>query len=259
MLRVYMDESGTHSTSQVVNVGAWIGSPVRWAIFSKRWNKTKGSVKAYHATDLHNLSGEFKGWDKDKRNEFVIKMLSILKREAFFGVVAGIHMDEFNKHLDVRPDLKDLLPSPYGACVQWVVGRCCKIAAAVDENEIAFVHEKNDFQNQAEEAFEFIQEHYKTIGMNMTMEFGDKTLAPLQAADIIAFEGNRMLRDPAAPVRKPWLAIDPNEDKCEVVHYGKDNMPALVSTLEEIKGMTYEELHEKAKANALSPYSFDKF
>lgn len=242
MLKVYMDESGTHDHSPVINVGAYMGAPNSWKSFTKKWNKKKGGVKAYHAVDLHNGGGEFKDWDKPTRDKFVIGMLPIIAETPLIGVVCGIHMKAFNQHMGERPDLKAMFPSPYSACVQWTIMKCCQSGARIGDRNIAFVHELNDKQDEALSAFNYIQSGLKNYGFNISITFADKTLAPLQAADILAYEGNHMLREPYKDPRKPWLAIDPKLNRTDVSHYGERNMHELIKTLDQISRLSDKQL-----------------
>jgi hypothetical protein len=56
-------------------------------------------------------------------------------------------------------------------------------------------------------------------------------LMPLQAADVLAYEGNKRLRDVDRPTRRAWTAINPNSDRIRVRYYGKHNMNRLVLLL----------------------------
>jgi hypothetical protein len=58
---------------------------------------------------------------------------------------------------------------------------------------------------------------------------------PLQAADVLAYEGNHRLRDLTAPDRRPWIALDPDNSRSLAAYYGKDNMVDLVTRLELIR------------------------
>ena len=41
MLKIYMDESGTHDGSPVVTVGAYMARPKEWAGWTTKWNIAK--------------------------------------------------------------------------------------------------------------------------------------------------------------------------------------------------------------------------
>ena len=57
---------------------------------------------------------------------------------------------------------------------------------------------------------------------------------PLQAADILAFEGNKRMRDPKKPERRSWTALNSN-GRVTAMHFGRENMEVLIHTLEAIR------------------------
>ncbi|MGA7383654.1 MAG: hypothetical protein WBW81_02830 [Methylocella sp.] len=71
----------------------------------------------------------------------------------------------------------------------------------------------------------------------VTLTVGGKDdYVPLQAADVLAYEGNHLLRDPSKPDRLPWKAMSPPEKRrIRVLQYGKNNMPDLISRLSDFR------------------------
>jgi hypothetical protein len=57
---------------------------------------------------------------------------------------------------------------------------------------------------------------------------------PLQAADILAYESNKRMRDPKRPERRPWAILRAG-NAVTVGYYGRDNMHLLVDGLNKIK------------------------
>jgi hypothetical protein len=58
---------------------------------------------------------------------------------------------------------------------------------------------------------------------------------PLQAADILAYEANHVIRDPAAKRRKSWTTLSPGRRGIDLLQYGEPNMHELVSRLRSIR------------------------
>ena len=56
------------------------------AEWTKEWNRTKRPIKVFHSADCANLAGEFKDWDKAKRDEFVATLLPVLPKYRLLGV-----------------------------------------------------------------------------------------------------------------------------------------------------------------------------
>jgi hypothetical protein len=64
------------------------------------------------------------------------------------------------------------------------------------KGRLAFFHEVNAYQGSAKNSFEFIKLNPKNTSQVMSLTFGGKDdYVPLQAADILAYEGNKRLRD----------------------------------------------------------------
>jgi len=235
-LKAYADESGTHDGSPVVTVGMYIGRPSSWREWTKDWNNAKKPIKVYHAVDAHNRDREFKGWTKARRDKLVIGLLPVLARHNLLGVAVGIHMGAFDKAMDGHPELKQLFGTPYAACFQWATQiMLAKLNEARAVQRVVIFHECNDYQDQASAAFKWVQ---RTDMRAVALAFAGKDeYVPLQAADVLAYEANHMIRDPKKEKRKPWRAIDPNPNSpiITVMHYGEENMGLLISKLSGIR------------------------
>jgi hypothetical protein len=243
VIKVAMDESGVHDDSPVLTVAAYIGRPRQWQGWTKRWNVAKRPVKVFHAVDCQNLVGEFKGWSAPQRDELVIRLLGVINTSDIPGVVIGIHMGEFRDAMVGRDDLRVLFGSPYAACFHWVVQAIMNIAAELGSSErIGFVHEFNDYRQEALDGFSWIRANGNPQGTLIGLQFADKKdYVPLQAADVLAYEGNKRLRDPSRPARRPWLALNP-DGRVIAAHYGRENMPELVDRLEKIRDGRFNEI-----------------
>ena len=101
-----------------------------------------------------------------------------------------------------------------------------------DNQRIAFFHEQNDYEMEAVKAFEWVKQHRSEKRRPISLKFGGKhDYVPLQAADILAYEANHVIRDPAAKRRKSWTALSPNGRGIELLQYGEPTMHELVSRL----------------------------
>jgi hypothetical protein len=235
-----MDESGIHDGSPVVTVGAYFGRPKQWETFNKRWTAKKRPIHVYHATDAQNLKGEFKGWDAAERDKLVAGLLPIIPASGVAGIVIGIQMNDFLAAMKSHPDLRKMFGTPYTACFQWTVQRVLEIQRKVKNRErLAFFHECNEYQAEALESFEWVKKNSNANKIDMRLKFGTKQdYVPLQAADVLAYEGNRRLRDPSGPERRSFKALSPENERLHVQYYGKKMMPWLIERLQKIKDGT---------------------
>lgn len=244
VLKVAMDESGVHDGSPVIAVAAYVARPRQWQDWTKRWNVAKRPIKVMHAVDCQNLTGEFKGWLKEQRDELVKRILPVIADIDIPGVVVGIQMHEFEKALAGRDDLRPIFGTPYAACFQWVVQIIMNFAhGALNTERIGFVHELNDYRQEALESFNWIKKHGNPLGNIIGLQFAEKKdYVPLQAADILAYEGNKRLRDPSRQERRAWTALDPDKTRIFAAYYGRDNMADLISRLELIRDGRFDEI-----------------
>lgn len=243
VIKVYMDESGTHDASPYLTVGAYAAQPKQWRKFTAGWNAAKKPVNVFHSSDCQALKGEFLGWSEDQRNAFVAKLLPVIRENIPLGVVIGIDIDEFRKQVAPYPDLMAHFAHPYASCFHWVVSTLIGYVEEAGSNErLAFFHENNDYEGQAQAAFSYISEHRKTHRAPISLTFGTKAdYVPLQAADVLAYEGNKRMQGVKAgrTKRLSLVALDPDEKRLTIRHFGKAKMPWLVerlrSSIQEIK------------------------
>ncbi len=239
MIEAYIDESGVHDDSPVLTVAAYLGTPGRWANFTDKWSATLDSrgVKIFHATDCSALQGEFSGWTVDDKNKFVAGLLPIIPEFIGVGFAAGIVMRDFDEALKERDELRSIFGTPYTMCFQWVLH---EIVAYLNNNlssaRVAIFHEKNDYYVEASDRFRWVKEHHDDGNNLLSITFGTKEdYVPLQAADVLAYESNRRLRNIDGPERQAFKALDPAGYLMKVIYYNRDNMPAIVEILEEFQ------------------------
>jgi hypothetical protein len=75
----------------------------------------------------------------------------------------------------------------------------------------------NEYQAEASESFEWVKKNGNASNVDMRLKFGTKRdYVPLQAADVLAYEGNRRLRDPSRPERRAFKALSPENERLHV-------------------------------------------
>jgi len=98
------------------------------------------------------------------------------------------------------------------------------------------------YLHEALESFQWIQANGnpgdRVIGLQSAEK---KHFVPLQAADVLAYEGNKRLSDPARPERRPWQELNP-DGRILAAHYGRENMHELLDRLEKIRTSRFSEI-----------------
>lgn len=212
MLKVFLDESGTHEDSPVVTVSAVFAKPTVWQMWTKDWNRTKGQVKIFHAVDVHNCAGEFTGWSVNKRTDLVKTLLPIIPKHKIGLLLSGIDWKGLRDALGHRPEILQWFGHPYLACLHWIIPAVCERARAEGHSRVAFLHEQNQYRSQALDTYDYLKRKVAIVTeMDTSFSFGSKgDFPPLQCADIVAYEGFRQIKQNNGEMRKPILAFDPN-------------------------------------------------
>jgi len=240
VLRAYLDESGTHDASPVVVSAACYAKASVWRDFTRLWNRRKGSIKIYHATDAQNLRNEFDGWTGDQVADLTKRLFPTVPECEIHAVIVGIDLRAFDKALKDHPELRAMLGTPYCACLQWVFMEMRDMFNRRGVFEpLAFVHERNDFKVEAEAAFEAVMGKEKRGGFTPTLTFGEKSeFVPLQAADAVAYEMNRYLRRgrPAwSEARRSLQALNPKMENFIFQGLDEAAMPDMIAKLKQIR------------------------
>ena len=232
-----MDESGTHEGSPAISVGAFFAKPKVWSAFTTEWNVTKrrtgkAPVEVFHSTDCEALKGEFEGWSESERNVLVAQLMAVLAKHPLAGYGVGINLRALEAAFASRPDLQEFFGSPYIVCFKLAVETVIAAAEHFGSNEqLAFIHEANDYEMEAHKAFASIKKERKKHAGPMSLTFAGKSESvPLQAADVLAFETNKRTRDPKRPARRSLAAL--RLPMIPIEGFYQENMPLLVSRLE---------------------------
>jgi Protein of unknown function (DUF3800) len=243
VIKVAMDESGVDDNTPVITVAGYVARPTLWRDWTKRCNVAKRPIKVFHAADCANFHGEFEGWTPERRDPLVIRLLDVMEASDIPGVVIGLHKTEFLKATEGREDLRAIFGTPYTACFHWVTQTIINIANELGSLErIGFVHECNDYQHEALDSFSWIKRNGNPAARAIGIQFvGKDDYVPLQAADMLSYEGNKRIRDPSRPERRPWRRLNP-DGRIVAVHYGRENMPELIDRLEKIRDGRFSEI-----------------
>ncbi|HEV2561106.1 MAG TPA: DUF3800 domain-containing protein [Rhizomicrobium sp.] len=233
VIKAYMDESGTHKGSPVVTVGAYVAHSATWRDWTKNWNRQKRPIKVFHATDCAALAGEFEGWSAPQRDEYVKNLLPVIGGGGLIGHAAGIRMDDFRSVASAYPELARVFSTPYTACFQWVIQEILTSLNRVGaQDRVAFFHEENDFQKDALDCFSYLRERYNSTGRVLSLTFGGKAdYTPLQAADTLAYEANKRLRNVNSPDRRSWGAMNPNKDRRQLKYFDRESLTKFAEFL----------------------------
>jgi len=238
MITAYFDDSGTNPESDVAAVGGYLASTQQWTRFIPRWKQLLKDfdVKQMHRTDLETWNGEFtenRGWGPTRRNKFVGKAQGIIKRHTYIAVGSAV----------IKKDFEEVLPLPvrkfFGGAYGWCAHECLLRASiwcekAKHGEPIKWVFEKGTegsgqigfyFQKCAE-----IPEVSKLMRVQHGgWSFQNKDVLPLQAADVVAYEifkqvKNQIVDKGKKNVRLSALNLFRKKDEPYMKYWDKDRL-----------------------------------
>jgi hypothetical protein len=105
MISVYMDDSGTHLQSEYCLIAGYWGGHGQWVKFERQWKKVldKYRVPEFHAKqywardEKRERVGPYKGWDDDRRREFLFSLLIVIGNHKIYPFAYGVRRSEWNK------------------------------------------------------------------------------------------------------------------------------------------------------------------
>lgn len=118
IVNVYIDESGTHGAPHMIMAGyaAKLGA---WNRFDEKWNKhlRRFGVPYFHARELNNLNGPYKGWRNEDIAPFAQKSAVIADAHAMFGFTVRLDGKDFREcYQEGKKPKKLALDSMWGLC-----------------------------------------------------------------------------------------------------------------------------------------------
>jgi hypothetical protein len=242
VFRAFLDESGTHDESPVITVAGYVARPGKWREFVPKWERVlrPSGIKVFHSVDCNAFRKEFEGWDRERRDALVRRLLPLLPGIEGVGLAIGIVLRDLDELLKEREYLREYLGSPYQACLQWwlqsLIGEMQK---KNNREPVAVVHEENQYAKEAKAAYDWVRQRHDTYRQLVSFSFGAKQeFVPLQAADILAYDVGKRLSNLAGKPRKSYEALTPPGFEPWIRFYHKKNLPFLLSNLEIARTLT---------------------
>jgi hypothetical protein len=103
-LFTFADESGIQASAKYCLVLGFIGSPRHWAIFEREWKMVldEFEVPEFHAKEFfqrdkqrHRI-GQYKDWASNKADNFLERLLSVVKPRRLHPTGGGVDVSGFN-------------------------------------------------------------------------------------------------------------------------------------------------------------------
>ena len=197
----YFDDSSDERRKEFRACGGLIGSPEQWDFFEVFWSDaTHGLAKPFRSTDCECGHGQFEGWPKPKRDALMAKLVTVLCRTNLMGFASIIPVAEYEKAF---PNCGK--HDAYFLALRQVMMNVAKVACNLDR-EAKVWFERGSNQGETLKIFNAIAgfESWPPSKHLRGITFDTKALRPLQAADLVAREAFKHIKNLGQrPMRQP--------------------------------------------------------
>ena len=194
-MKGFFDESGTHGAeSPVVIVGGFLATVEQWDAYERDLKVLLDDygVKKFHAKELRQTKGDFKGWPRARKAKFNSRFLQMADEHLSCGISTVLSSDAYNTIYRSGTLIRTACPdSQYGLCVRAALWKALVFMQdRKDDWPVSFIFEQGN-GHEAEAARIFFEEKdvlladYKDLFGSLTFE--TKAALPLAIADSLSY------------------------------------------------------------------------
>ena len=208
LLTAYIDDSGTDGNSTTAVAAGFLTDVGKWGQFESEWRfalQRHGiEERGFHMADFNAnpKRGVFAGWDDNRGNELLKQLYEAINKHCLIGFSAAVRKSDYDRLVTGR--LRDLLGGYYvfvsSVCI-WQITRWRHDCGIPLQEPVKYVFARgtegnNEVHNMLVELRKKWPRVSREHGIVGVPSFeSTKTTLPLQAADILAWESTRHLRD----------------------------------------------------------------
>jgi hypothetical protein len=202
MLRVFGDESHDPKCERVFAVAILFGTDAEWEQFSTRWNGRLGG-KIFHASDCETDHGDFAQASHAENLKLYADLTKIICESRLLGFASAMDLQGYREFF---PDALDDIP--YYRCFRDVIvksGEWAKMAIPQEVARVIFDQRMKSNYN-AGVLYEYMVRTAKweaSAHLEKTISFESRSIAGIQAADLLAREMMKHLDNIVGPVKRP--------------------------------------------------------
>lgn len=190
VLRGYFDDSGDPDRKRFSAVGGLVGGPPQWSHFEKQWNLATYELKEpFHSTDCEAQRGCCEGWSIEQSAKLMKQLTAIISETGIGAFGAIVPVVDYHA---VFPNCNKYDPY-FLALKQTVINMAylCKVSALSGNSaSVTICHEDGATSPAASRIYHDLKDVPGWVDGKYLAGFsvGDKRLAGLQGADLIARE-----------------------------------------------------------------------
>jgi hypothetical protein len=215
-VRAFCDESYAHVASKGEKpfvIAGYLAPAATWMEFAGRWNMSLHAegLPYFHMADCDGGHGVFAGRSSSERERLQRRFIGIINQFPLRGVSAGVSQaaiaqlhDELARFRAPRPNERQSMVTPYLFAFEVCINEMLlQMESLPSEERLAFVFDnQHEFEGRAHKVRAILlgTESYRNRHRIGALTYEDKRDIrgiPLQAADVLAYEVMRSLRDSA--------------------------------------------------------------
>jgi hypothetical protein len=192
MLDAYVDESGTHNTSAVVAVAAYLSTSDRWLKFKVDWKAALAEKRLdiFHMNKFSNRAKPFDSWSDSERTSLLNRLIEIINANIIMSAGILIPRSRFNSLLSSRVRAHYGI---YGVAIDFLI---MDIARGLEPTEkdvwITYILEdgavgKGEITGVIDPILSDLKQ-CRELRLKALRFESKRHLLPLQAADVLVYE-----------------------------------------------------------------------
>lgn len=196
MLVCYLDDSGKDPQNKITTIAGYVARDTAWETFEAAVEPifTQAKVGVFHAMDLEDTDGDFKGWRVLRKQAFVARLCRVLSEHSILGVSMSAVKQTYAQRAKESDRKRTVTPYSFcfGVIIDWLL-RDIRTGKAVWDEGLALILEAGHPNNgEAEEQFYAVRKLHKLDGVLRSISFVPKdNCRAVQMADLIAFYSRR--------------------------------------------------------------------
>jgi hypothetical protein len=246
MMTAYFDDSGTHKESDIAVAACLVSDDRRWDRFGPSWNRVLEEAgmadDGFHMAEFVAHKPPFDAWDAQRREAVIKALISTINRHALVGMATAVVKTDYDRFVtgELRRRLGDLhYTFAVESCLAFVE-EWMKRTSLVQPVYYVF-DAMGKGRHEIADLFEDIID--RKLGTHFGIEpsgyaFGSRrSIVQLQAADILAWEANKYMRDHQFTAKTPRKSfqsmVDGVPDGIRARFFDFSSLPGLVAELRE--------------------------
>lgn len=203
MFSAYFDESGTDEKSPVIVVAGWLANDKEWIKLSNKWQAVlaKYDLPYFRMSKWQARQGPYKTMTEKDWKQLIERLTAIIKKHTSIGIFGAFHRATYDEVLReiYGKNYKTKFVKPYGVCAMRCMDTLRRWMKSKSlDGPLAYVFEAGArYSGEFFESYKAAQKgsRFKQSYPGGISFYDKRVMLPLQAADILAYEMYRELKN----------------------------------------------------------------